>query len=140
MPLPVVQIVGNLTMDPELRMTKSQKQVASLRVACSDRKRTESGDWVDGETLYINVTAWNATALHTVETVKKGDTVIVSGKLKQNEYVDKEGVTKVSYEVQADYVGAELRRTPYSKADTNATWNPRAASGSTDNTIWGKSF
>jgi hypothetical protein len=42
--------------------------------------------------------------------------------------------------VQADYVGAELRRTPYSKADTNATWNPRAASGSTDNTIWGKSF
>jgi len=140
MPLPIITISGNLTQDPELRFTKSEKSVVTLRVACSDRKRTESGEWVDGETLYINVIAWNQTATNAASSLNKGDSVIVQGKLKQREYTDKEGQSKTIYEVDADYLGAELRRFSYSKQSDNSAWNPPPASGSTDNTIWGKSF
>ena len=141
MSLPAIVIQGNLTQDPELRFTKTEKAVASLRVACSDRKKDASGNWVDGETLYINVTVWNTTAQNIAASLNKGDGVIVTGKLKQREYQTPEGQTKTIYEVEADSVGAELRRRAFTKqADTNATWNPPPASGSTDNTIWGKSF
>lgn len=140
MSLPQITIIGNLTQDPELRFTKTNKPVATLRVACSDRKKDEAGQWVDGDTLYINAVVWNATAQHVAESVSRGDTVIITGKLKQREYQDNDGNTKTIYEVQADYVGAELRRTAYNKTTENSSWNPSPASGSTDNTIWGKSF
>lgn len=140
MPLPIITISGNLTQDPELRFTKNEKPVATLRVACSDRKRTESGEWVDGETLYINVVVWNQTAQNAASSLNKGDSVVLQGKLKQRDYTNQEGVQKTVYEVEADYLGAELRRFSYSKQSDNSSWNPPPASGSTDNTIWGKSF
>jgi single-strand DNA-binding protein len=140
MPLPLITISGNLTQDPELRFTKTEKAVATLRVACSDRKRTESGEWVDGETIYLNVVVWNQTATNAAQSLNKGDSIVVQGKLKQRDYVDKEGQTKTIFEVEADYLGAELRRFSYQKQSDNVSWNPAPASGSTDNTIWGKSF
>ena len=48
MPLPTIVIVGNLTQDPELRFTTTGKAVASLRVACSERKKDPAGQWIDG--------------------------------------------------------------------------------------------
>ena len=140
MPLPTITLSGNLTQDPVLRITKSNKPVASLRVACSERKRTESGDWVDGESIFIDVTCWNQTATNVTSSLNKGDTVVVSGKLKQRDYTDNEGNKRIVYEIDADSVGAELRRFSYSKSNENSSWNPPPASGSTDNTIWGKSF
>ena len=139
-PLPTITLNGNLTEDPTLRYTKNEKPVTSLRVACSERKRTEAGEWVDGESVFINVTCWNQTATNAASSLTKGDTVVISGKLKQREYTDNEGNKKTIYEVEADSVGAELRRFSYSKSNENASWNPPFASGSTDNTIWGKSF
>ena len=139
MPLPHITIHGNLTEDPTLRFTKNDKPVASIRVATSERRRTESGEWVDGDSLFINVTCWNQTATNVASSLNKGDSVVVVGKLKQRDYTDKEGQSRTVYEVEADQVGAELRRTAYQKND-NAAWNPAPASGSTDNTIWGKSF
>jgi single-strand DNA-binding protein len=139
MPLPTITLNGNLTQDPELRFTKNEKPVASLRIACSERKQ-ENGQWVDGDKLYINVTCWNQTATNVAASLNKGDTVVVVGKLKQREYQANDGQTKTVYEIEADSVGAELRRFSYSKSGENSSWNPAPASGSTDNTIWGKSF
>lgn len=139
MPLPNITIYGNLTEDPVLRFTKSEKPVANMRVAASERKRTESGEWVDGDSVFINVTCWNQTANNVVSSLSKGDSVIVVGKLKQRDYTDSNGQSRTIYEVEADQVGAELRRSAYQKNE-NVAWNPPPASGSTDNTIWGKSF
>jgi single-strand DNA-binding protein len=139
MPLPTITLSGNLTQDPELRFTKNEKPVATLRVACSERKQ-ENGQWVDGDKLYINVTCWNQTATNAAASLTKGDTVVLTGKLKQREYQANDGQTKTIYEIEADSIGAELRRFSYSKSSENSSWNPTPASGSTDNTIWGKSF
>ena len=114
MPLPTIIIVGNLTQDPELRFTTTGKAVASLRVACSERKKDPSSQWVDGDKVYLNVNVWNDTAENTTKTVVKGDTVVITGKFKQRSYTAKDGTEKTVFEVEADSVGAELRRKAFS--------------------------
>ena len=79
MPLPTIITVGNLTADPELRFTTTGKSVASLRVACSERKKDPAGQWVDGDKVFLNVNCWNETAENITATCQKGDTVVVSG-------------------------------------------------------------
>ncbi len=110
MAMPTIVIVGNLTADPELRFTTTGKAVASLRVAASDRKKDPAGQWVDGDKIYLNVTVWNDTAENVTHTCFKGDTVVVIGKLKQRSYTAKDGTEKTVFEVEAESVGAELRR------------------------------
>jgi single-strand DNA-binding protein len=125
MPLPTIVIVGNLTQDVELRFTTTGKAVATLRVACSDRKKDAQGQWVDGDKIFLNVNVWNDTAENVTHTCFKGDTVVVVGKLKQRTYTTKDGQEKTVFEVEADSVGAELRRksfkpNPVIQKDKNA--------------------
>jgi single-strand DNA-binding protein len=117
MALPTIVIVGNLTADPELRFTTTGKAVASLRVAASDRKKDPAGQWVDGDKIFLNVNVWNDTAENVTHTCFKGDTVVVIGKLKQRSYTTKDGQEKTVFEVEAESVGAELRRKSF-KANT----------------------
>jgi len=110
MPLPTIVIVGNLTQDVELRFTTTGKAVATLRVACSERKKDPTGQWVDGDKIFLNVNVWNDTAENVTHSCFKGDTVVVVGKLKQRSYTAKDGTEKTVFEVEAESVGAELRR------------------------------
>jgi len=134
MTLPTIVIVGNLTQDVELRFTTTGKAVATLRVACSDRKKDAQGQWVDGDKIFLNVNVWNDTAENVSHTCFKGDTVVVVGKLKQRTYTTKDGQEKTVFEVEADSVGAELRRKSF-------TPNPviqkdRNAATQSDNNAW----
>jgi single-strand DNA-binding protein len=134
MPLPTIIIVGNLTADPELRFTTTGKSVASLRVACSERKKDPTGQWVDGDKVFLNVNCWNETAENITATCQKGDTVVVTGKYKQRSYTAKDGQEKTVYEVEADSVGAELRRKSYSPNSTIMRDKPAATQS--DNNPW----
>ena len=134
MPLPTIIIVGNLTADPELRFTTTGKSVASLRVACSERKKDPAGQWVDGDKVFLNVNCWNETAENITATCQKGDTVVVTGKYKQRSYKAKDGQEKTVYEVEADSVGAELRRKSYSPNSTIMRDKPAATQS--DNNPW----
>ena len=134
MPLPTIVIVGNLTQDPELRFTTTGKAVATLRVACSDRKKDPAGQWVDGDKIFLNVTAWNETAENATYTVFKGDTVVVVGKLKQRSYTAKDGTEKTVFEVEAESVGAELRRKSFTSGP--AIMKDKPAATQSDNNPW----
>jgi single-strand DNA-binding protein len=102
MPLPTIQLVGNLTADPELRTTSGGKFVTNLRLACNDRKKNEAGEWVDGDSLFIDVVCWrNAEAINA--TLVKGSKVVVLGTLRANDY-EKDGVKVKAYRVNADDV------------------------------------
>ena len=57
-----VNIVGNLTDDPELRYTPNGAAVCKFRVAVNRRYKDESGQWKDGETSYFSVNAWRTLA------------------------------------------------------------------------------
>lgn len=107
MPLPTITIVGNLTSDPELRWTQSGKAVVNFRIACNDRKKDEAGNWVDGDTTFLDVTSWRAPSA-IADTCKKGSKVVVFGTLKQRTYETKDGNSKTVYEVVAEEVATLL--------------------------------
>jgi single-strand DNA-binding protein len=111
MALPSITIVGNLTADPELKFLSSGQALVTFRIAASDRrKNAQTGEWEDGDTTFLRVTAWRQTAENAAESLTKGDRVVVTGRLKSRDYEDKDGSRKTSYEIDADEVGVALSR------------------------------
>ncbi|MFK3983074.1 single-stranded DNA-binding protein [Micromonospora sp. NPDC050397] len=71
---------GNLADEPELRYSPAGKAVCKLRVGHNTRRRTTAGEWVNGPTMWVTVTCWEALAERVAESAKKGDTVIVDAR------------------------------------------------------------
>lgn len=115
MALPNIFLTGNLTQDIELFTTKNGKHGAKINFACNEKKIIQ--DNTIEETIFLTGIVWGKTAEHAVQTLKKGDTITISGKLSQRTYMTKENVERSIYEVQIDSLSADLRRTPYFKAD-----------------------
>lgn len=115
MTLPQVTLTGNLTNDPELRYTGKGTALLKLRVACNERKKDDRGEWVDGRSAFLNVNAWGGKAERAAETLKKGDEVIVIGRLSIDKYTDKDGNERQSIEIDADQV-ASTGKAPRSSA------------------------
>ena len=103
-------ITGNLTADPELRFTGTGLAVAAFTVAASRRVYDqESGQWQDGDTLFLRCSAWRNLAEHAAETLEKGMRVIVTGRLKQRSYETPEGDKRTVYEVDVEDLGPSLK-------------------------------
>ncbi len=101
-------LVGNATSEPSLAFSKSGDAAASFTVAVNER--VKNGDeWVDGEATFYRVTAWKKMGEQAAEWVKKGDRVMVVGKLRSKKYTTKEGEERLSLEVTADEVGKSIR-------------------------------
>lgn len=103
-----VTVVGNVGSDPAIRETP-HGQVANFNVGSSNRfyDRT-SGQWTDGPTSWYRVACWNRLGRNAAESFRKGERVIVVGRLKVGTYQDKDGVERASVEITADHVGHEL--------------------------------
>lgn len=110
MPLPSIQLTGNVVDDPELRFTPSGKAVVNFRVAANQRKKTENNGWVDGDSCFLTVNAWEDKAEAIAEQVQRGSKVVVTGTLKQRDYEDREGNKRSAYEVQAYDVALVVQR------------------------------
>jgi single-strand DNA-binding protein len=83
--------------------------VASFRVATTPRRfqrRTET--WEDGVTQWYTVNAWRALATNCADSLRRGDPVVVHGKLSARSWVSKAGVEVTSFEVEAAFVGHDL--------------------------------
>lgn len=102
-----VTIVGNLTRDPELRFTNTGRGVATLGVAVNRRYQV-NGEWQD-QTSYFNVTVWGTLGENVAASLQKGARVLVSGRLEQREYTNREGEKRTVVEIVADEVGPSLR-------------------------------
>src|SRR5437879_4268346 len=105
-----ITVVGNLTDDPELRFTPSGAAVAKFRVASTPRTLDRaSGEWKDGEPLFLACTVWRQAAENVAESLQRGSRVIVSGRLRQRSYETKEGEKRTVYEAEVADVGPSLR-------------------------------
>ena len=128
--LPRITIDGRLAADPELRFGQSGTAIASMRVVAADRRlNKEINEWEDGDVLWIDVTAFKQLAENVVESVQKGDLVVITGKLKTDEWTDREsGAKRSKITVIADSVAASLafRVLPHAGA-THATRAPAPA-------------
>ena len=106
-----ITIIGNLVDNPEMRFTPSGVAVASFRVASTPRYRdSKSGDWKDGDTLFLTCQAWRLVAENVAESLEKGMRAIVVGRLRQRSYETKEGEKRTVYELQVDEAGPALSR------------------------------
>lgn len=105
-----ITLVGNLVDDPELRFTPSGQAVAKFRVASTPRYRDQqTGEWKDGESLFLTCNVWRQAAEHVAESLQRGMRVIVQGRLRQRSYETKEGEKRTVFEVEVDDVGPSLR-------------------------------
>lgn len=98
-------IVGNLTSDPELKFTTSQKAQLKFSVAVNDGYTDASGNKVE-KTSYFNVVAWGYLAENSANVLEKGMGVVVVGTLDQRSWDDKEtGQKRSTVEIKAMEVG-----------------------------------
>jgi len=101
-----ITLVGNLVADPKERNAAGHK-LASLRLATNERVKDTSGEWKDGDTTYVDITCWRKLA-EGVMSLKKGQRVIVVGKLKGRSFVRSDGTNGYAYEIEASDVGSSL--------------------------------
>jgi single-strand DNA-binding protein len=106
----IITVVGNLTADPELRYTQNGVAVANLTIASTPRSfDRQSGEWKDGETLFMRASVWREFAEHVASSLTKGTRVVASGRLRQSSYETKEGEKRTSIELEVDEMGPSLR-------------------------------
>jgi single-strand DNA-binding protein len=106
----IITVVGNLTADPELRFTPSGAAVANFTVASTPRTfDRQSGEWKDGEALFMRCNVWRQPAENVAESLTRGARVIVSGRLKQRSFETREGEKRTVVELEVDEVGPSLR-------------------------------
>ena len=105
-----ITVVGNLTADPELRFTQSGLAVATLTVASTPRIFDKaSGEWKDGDALFLRCSLWRQPAENVAESLVKGSRVIVTGRLRQRSYETREGEKRTVIELEVDEIGPSLR-------------------------------
>ena len=101
MSLNSVNIMGNLTKDPELKYTASGKSVCSLSIA-NNRVYTSNGQKVS-EVSYFDVEVWGAVAENCSKYLTKGRGIIVEGRLKQDRW-EKDGKTQSRVRITANSI------------------------------------
>lgn len=107
---PVTTIVGNLAGDPELSFTASGAAVSNFTVCTTPRSfDKQTNEWVDGETMFTRCSVWREAAENVAESLRKGDRVIVMGKLTARSW-EKDGVKRTNIEMMVDEVGPSLWR------------------------------
>ena len=113
----VITVVGNLTADPELRFTSSGAAVANFTVASTPRTFDRaSGEWKDGEALFLRCNIWRQAAENVAESLTRGSRVVVQGRLKQRSFETREGEKRTVVELEVDEIGPSLR---YATAKVN---------------------
>ena len=105
----IVTIVGNLTADAELRFTAAGVPVANFTVAATPRTfDRQSGEWRDGDALFMRCNIWRQGAENVAETLTRGMRVMVQGRLRQRSF-EHEGQKRTVVELEVDEVGPSLR-------------------------------
>ncbi|HWZ36308.1 MAG TPA: single-stranded DNA-binding protein [Mucilaginibacter sp.] len=93
-----VRLVGNLGMDPEVKTFDSNKKLTKLSLATSESYKNEKGEKVT-DTQWHNLVIWGAQAQIAGDLLKKGDEIVIEGRLNNRSYLDKDGNKKYFSEI-----------------------------------------
>lgn len=103
-----VQVLGNLTRDPQIRVTKTGRTVASFSVAVNRSYTTPQGETRE-LTDFINVVAWGGLAEAVGNQLKKGTRVFVEGRYSTRNYEAQDGSRRYATEVAANLIAIPLQ-------------------------------
>lgn len=101
MSLNVVAIMGRLAADPQMRQTQAGKSVCSFRIACDRGRKDANGQ---NQTDWLDVVAWENTAIFVEKYFPKGSMIAVTGRLQSRNYQDKNGNNRTAIEIVAQNV------------------------------------
>lgn len=116
-----VILVGNLGADPELKETKGNTKVCTLRVATTDNIKKKDGTW-EKITDWHMVVLFGSNALNASEHLSKGRQVYIEGRLKTDKYTDKDGNERYQTKVIGDnirYLGSKDGAATSAKKEPN---------------------
>ncbi|MET9023232.1 single-stranded DNA-binding protein [Actinopolymorpha sp. NPDC004070] len=120
MALPTITATGRVASDPDLKYGRTGTAYTRLRIACTERKKNQAGQWEDGATTWLDITAFAALAEAAAEHLTRGSTVTVTGRLEQREVGD-----KTYYRVKATDLSTPLqsiKTVQRQQAPTNDPW------------------
>jgi len=106
----LITVLGNVATDPKLRVTATGIKVVDFRLASTERRFDKAlNGWRDGKTIFYTVTCWRNTGENVLESVHKGQPIVVHGRLRDGSY-EKEGQMRPVFEVEAYALGHDLTR------------------------------
>jgi len=95
-----ITLVGNLGRDPELRYTPQGTPVCSFTVATNEKRKDKAGEAQD-HTTWFRVTLWGRQAETASQYLTKGRPIYVEGRLRLEEWTDRDGKQRYTLEVHA---------------------------------------
>src|SRR6195256_4863722 len=110
-------LVGNLGRDPELRYTPQGTPVCSFSLATNERRKDKTGEMQD-QTTWFRVTLWGRQAETASQYLTKGRPVYIEGRLRVEEWTDRDGKPRHTLEVHAtdmQFIGGGRREEPRAK-------------------------
>ena len=102
-------LVGNLTRDPELRFTPSGQATASFGLAVNRTWTDRASQERREQTSFFDVVVWGTLAENVAQSLRRGERVVVAGRLDQRTWETQEGEKRSKVEVVADEVAPSLR-------------------------------
>ena len=106
-----LSVVGYVASEPEYSLVGNGIPKLTMRVAWTTRRREPStGEWIDGNTSFVRVTCWRRLADNLATCLRKGDPVLLRGRLDVRPFTGKDGVRRVSVDVDANSLGHDLSR------------------------------
>ncbi|WP_123307446.1 single-stranded DNA-binding protein [Cellulomonas sp. PhB143] len=105
-----VTLAGFVGTTPRLFTSQNGTAFTSFRIAATRRYLDRArGEWTDGRTLWFTVKAWRQTAENVASSLRKGDAVVVTGRLSVDEWAGAEG-PRTDLVVEASALGPDLSR------------------------------
>ena len=102
-----VTLVGNITADPKLEYLANGTAKLSFSIACNHYWTDQAGEKQE-KTSFFNIVAWRSLAEDGGNVLAKGSKVVVTGRLEQRSWEDKEGNKRSTVEVLADNIGLSV--------------------------------
>ncbi len=107
---PEITVTGNVTTDPELKVTTNGASWARFTIASTPRSYDRnSGQWIDGQALFLQCTAWRGLGNNIVDTLHKGMRVVVTGKLRQRHWESDQGEKRSAFSLDVEDIGPSLK-------------------------------
>jgi single-strand DNA-binding protein len=106
-----VTLCGYVAKEPMFRTLQSGASFATFRMAFTERRRDrQTGEWSDGATTFLGVKCFRRLAENVAGSLRKGEPVMVSGRMYTHEYTSADGQKRSELQVDASSIGHDLNR------------------------------
>jgi len=105
-----ITLRGYVTAEPKFwQSTPTQTPLAEIRVGSTPRRLNRAtGEWLDGDTSYYTVKCWRRLAVNVASCLRKGDMVLIRGKVVMRTWLDDQQRSRTQMQIEADSVGHDL--------------------------------